>query len=152
MHVMKLQNCPILKNFFCLLQCSILFSLIGQVGKYLFNVYFVYYYYFYYYYYIVWLKKYTFLFYLFIYLFLYFIILYSFFFCLFFGSWKDLTLKVTFNYILIIAVKWLIAIHCFQHKHFCLHNMYVYCVYLLCINKYTHMHVYISEKYVIFIY
>ncbi len=44
MHVMKLQNCPILKNFFfCLLQCSILFSLIGQVGKYLFNVYFVYY-------------------------------------------------------------------------------------------------------------
>ncbi len=24
--------------------------------------------------------------------------------------------------------------------------MYVYCVYLLCIYKYTHMHVYISEK------
>ncbi len=30
--------------------------------------------------------------------------------------------------------------------------MNLYSVYLLCIYKYTHMHVYISEKYVIFIY
>ncbi len=29
--------------------------------------------------------------------------------------------------------------------------MYVYCVYLLCIYKYTHMHVYISE-YMLFLY
>ncbi len=28
---------------------------------------------------------------------------------------------------------------------------YVCCVYLLCIYKYTHMHVYISEKYVVYI-
>ncbi len=29
--------------------------------------------------------------------------------------------------------------------------MYVYCVYLLCIYKYTHMHVYISEKKFVYI-
>ncbi len=39
-----------------------------------------------------------------------------------------------------------------QNKSFCLHNMCVYCVYLLC-NVYinTHMHVYIQEKYVDYI-
>ncbi len=30
--------------------------------------------------------------------------------------------------------------------------MYVCCIYLLCIYKYTHMHVYISEKYFMFIF
>ncbi len=33
-----------------------------------------------------------------------------------------------------------------QNKSFCLHNICVSCVYLLCIYKYTHKHVYISEK------
>ncbi len=41
------------------------------------------------------------------------------------------------------AVKWLIAINRIQNKCFCLHNMCVYCVYLLCIYKYTHIYVYI---------
>ncbi len=54
-------------------------------------------------------------------------------------------------YINFSAVKRLIAINRIQNKSFCLH-LYVYCVYLLCIYKYTHMHVYISEKYVMFIY
>ncbi len=46
------------------------------------------------------------------------------------------------------AVNRLIAINRIQTKSFLfifilLHNMCVYCVYLLCINKYTHMHAYI---------
>ncbi len=32
------------------------------------------------------------------------------------------------------------------------YRIYVYCVYLLCIYKYKHMHVYIYEKYVMFLY
>ncbi len=59
------------------------------------------------------------------------------------GLEKDVTLKVTFNYILFIAVKLLGVINHIQNKS--LHNMYVYCVYVLCIYKYTHMHVYISD-------
>ncbi len=47
------------------------------------------------------------------------------------------------------AVKGLIAS---QNFSFCLHNMCVYCVYLLCVYKYKHMHVYISEKKLMFIY
>ncbi len=43
-------------------------------------------------------------------------------------------------YIYISAVKWLII-------SFCLYNICVCCVYLLCIYKYTYMHVYISEKF-----
>ncbi len=31
-------------------------------------------------------------------------------------------------------------------------NMCVYCIYLICIYKYTHINVYIKEKYVRFIY
>ncbi len=41
------------------------------------------------------------------------------------------------------AVKQLIAINHIQNKRFCLHNICVYYVYLLCIYKYTHMHLYI---------
>ncbi len=52
----------------------------------------------------------------------------------------------------ISAVKRLIAINRIQNKSFCLHNICAYCVYLLCIYKYKHMHVYILETYVIFIY
>ncbi len=39
------------------------------------------------------------------------------------------------------AVKWLIAINHIQNKS--LQNICVYCVYLLCLYKYTHIHVYI---------
>ncbi len=46
--------------------------------------------------------------------------------------------------IIISAVKRLIKINRIQNiQSFCLHNMCVYYVYLLCIYKYTHMHVYI---------
>ncbi len=38
------------------------------------------------------------------------------------------------------------------NKSFCLHNICVYCIYLLGIYKYAHMHAYIEEKYVTFIY
>ncbi len=48
-------------------------------------------------------------------------------------------------YIYISAVKRLIAITRIQNKSFCLHDMCLYCVYVLCIYKYTHMHEYISE-------
>ncbi len=48
-----------------------------------------------------------------------------------------------FNYIYNSAIKRLIMINRIQNKGFCLHNMCVYCVYLLCIYKYIHMHVYI---------
>ncbi len=41
------------------------------------------------------------------------------------------------------AVKRLIVINRIQNKSFCLHNMSVYCAYLLCIYKYKHMHAYI---------
>ncbi len=34
-------------------------------------------------------------------------------------------------------------INLIQNKCFCLHYICVYCVYLLCIYKYTHMHAYI---------
>ncbi len=37
------------------------------------------------------------------------------------------------------AVKRLIVINLIQNKSFCLHNICVYCVYLLCIYKYTHI-------------
>ncbi len=56
------------------------------------------------------------------------------------------------TFIIISAVKRLIAINRIQNKRFCLHNIYVYFVFLLCIYKYTHMHVYISETNVMFIY
>ncbi len=41
------------------------------------------------------------------------------------------------------AVKRLIMINRIQNKSFCLHYMCVYYVYLLCVYKYTHTHVYI---------
>ncbi len=43
----------------------------------------------------------------------------------------------------ISAVKRLIVINHIQNKLFCLHNISVYSVYLLCIFKYKYMHVYI---------
>ncbi len=43
----------------------------------------------------------------------------------------------------ISAAKQLIAINRIQNKSVCLQNICVYCVYLLCIYKYKHMHVYI---------
>ncbi len=42
-------------------------------------------------------------------------------------------------YVYISAGQQLIAINHIQNKSFCVHNMCVYCVYLLCIYKYTHM-------------
>ncbi len=47
------------------------------------------------------------------------------------------------------AVKLLIAINRIQNKSVCLNNICVHCVYLLC--RFTHMHVYISEIYVVYI-
>ncbi len=52
------------------------------------------------------------------------------------------------------AVKQLITINRIQNKScMCvICDMCVYCVYLLCLYKYTHVHVYISETYVMYIY
>ncbi len=44
-------------------------------------------------------------------------------------------------YVYISAVKRLIAINHIHNKRFCFHNICVYCVYLLCVYKYKHMHV-----------
>ncbi len=52
----------------------------------------------------------------------------------------------------ISAVKWLITINCIQNKNVCLHYICVYTVYIyyiyiyIYINKYTQVHVYISER------
>ncbi len=53
--------------------------------------------------------------------------------------------------LLFSAVNLLTAINRIQIKSFCSQNIYVYCVYLLCIYKYKHMHVYIYETYFVFI-
>ncbi len=42
--------------------------------------------------------------------------------------------------------------NCIQNKRFCLHNTCVYMVYIYYVYTYKHMHVYILEKYVMFIY
>ncbi len=43
-------------------------------------------------------------------------------------------------YIYISDVKWLIVINRIQNKSFCLHNIWVYCVYLLCVYIKAHTH------------
>ncbi len=49
---------------------------------------------------------------------------------------KNCIIYISSN-IYISAVKWLIAINCIQNKGFCLPNIFVFCVFLLCIYKYT---------------
>ncbi len=50
---------------------------------------------------------------------------------------------VLFIHLFFSAVKRLITINRIQNKSFCLHNICVLCVHLLCMYKYTHMHAYI---------
>ncbi len=50
--------------------------------------------------------------------------------------------------IYISIVKRLFTVNRIHYKTFCLHNICVYCVYLVCIYKYTHMNVYIKYIYI----
>ncbi len=48
-----------------------------------------------------------------------------------------------YSCIYISAGQQFISVNCIQNKSFCLHSICVFCVYVLCIYKYKHMHVYI---------
>ncbi len=50
------------------------------------------------------------------------------------------------NYILISAVKWLIAINRIQNKSFCLHNIWVCTVYIYYVYINTNTYMYIFKK------
>ncbi len=67
---------------------------------------------------------------------------------LFIPSHSEFILHFTFSIINFNAVKRLIAINHIQNKSFCLHNICVCCVYLLCIYKYTHACIYLKKMFI----